>query len=99
PIPCDSNTSHPDDTLRVVMAQLRKIEYGKDEGDGSAVPLQNTLEPKMTKIEPSKCGTCGRTVREKDGAIRIDGRTFHLTCFVCSQCKKSLRDCKVKPHI
>lgn len=74
------------------MAQLRKIEHGVPGGhsglDGNGATL-NSLAKTPAQLVPN-CAACRKAIKSTESRVRLEDRVFHLPCFVCTICKKTL---------
>ncbi|KAL1915684.1 uncharacterized protein VTP21DRAFT_6443 [Calcarisporiella thermophila] len=52
-------------------------------------PYHFKCVPKSTEVTSIKCAKCDLAISDK--FIRIDGANYHLTCFCCEQCHKTLQ--------
>lgn len=72
------------------MAQLRKMQPA---GGRPGAKQPNQL---VKMNERTKCDQCSAFIRETDQqVIKYKTHSYHLKCFRCAKCRKSMRDLKV----
>ena len=71
---------------------LHRIEYNS-RGSGKQ-PIENRLVPLTADQTIIKCDKCSEPINTS--YIRLANQSYHLGCFVCYTCSRSLRNVKVK---